>query len=63
MNSSGLAITRGNRLRLLLIPALFAGVFLACTAVLAAEGTGASHRKILIQPETTLSGHSDVDLQ
>jgi phosphate:Na+ symporter len=38
MNSSGLAITRGNRLRLLLIPALFAGVFLACSVVLAAEG-------------------------
>ena len=39
MITSGLAINRGNRLRPLLIPALFAGVFLACTAVLAAEGT------------------------
>ena len=38
MITSGIAINRGRQLRLLLVPALFAGVFLACTGVLAAEG-------------------------
>ena len=35
-------LTRGNRLRPLLVPALFAGVFLACSAVLAAAGADGS---------------------
>ena len=40
MITSGIAINRSMRLRPLLIPALFTGVFLICTGVLAAESAG-----------------------